>query len=413
MMTKFFNLIFAASLLVFAACSDSDENPPMGAEVAVHINMPISVEKPELKSLNAMFTEVSSGKVIEMKEFAPESEGSYVVNTRLGAGAYNLTLTGKVSYSLNGAVSESFIEASREGINVVEGNKNEVSIETSISTLASKDFIIEEIFFTGTTTADGNQYFGDQYVKITNNSDQILYADGLVLMDSAFLTVEKMNYTPDIMSEYFSISNILIVPGSGKEYPVEPGKSIVIADTAIDHRKYNPRSMDLSKAAFEYYNPNDDEDVDNPNVPNMIASSLGPDMMWTFHNRGFKSYAIGRFGEGVTAQSFANDNMYTVNYDVVVPEYGTFPMSQDYWKFPNTWIADAVNLSIEEMFAWIVTSPSLDSGWSYCGKVDKDSSRYGKSVVRKRIDMGEGVTLLKDTNNSTVDFIPESKPTLM
>lgn len=70
----------------------------------------------------------------------------------------------------------------------------------------------------------------------------------------------------------------------------------------------------------------------------------------------------------MTAESFASDYAYTVEYDMVVPDYGTFPMSDDFWKVPNSWIVDVVNLSIEEMFAWIVTSPLLDAGWTYCGR---------------------------------------------
>lgn len=414
MMTNLFKFFIASTLLLFAACSDNDDDHSNGkTPLTLRINMPISVEQPKLKTLDAIFTEVTSGQTIQTREFTAASEGSYTVTAQLKAGTYNLTLNGVVSYTLNSATVESYIEASREGITVTEGQPNEISIESSISTLTSNDFVIEEIFFTGTLTPDGSQYYGDQYVKITNNTDRTLYADGLILMDSEFLTVSKYDYTPDIMNQFFSISNTLIVPGNGKEYPVAPGKSIVIADTAIDHREYNPRSFDLSKADFEYHNERDDEDVDNPQVPNMISSSLGEDMMWTFHNRGFKSYAIGRFGEGVTAESFARDYSYTASYEMVVPNYGTFPMSTDTWKFPNEWITDAVNLSIEGEFAWIVTAPTLDSGWSYCGKVDRDQTRYGKSVIRKSVKMADGRTLLKDTNNSTVDFTPESTPSLM
>lgn len=61
----------------------------------------------------------------------------------------------------------------------------------------------------------------------------------------------------------------------------------------------------------------------------------------------------------------------------------TYPMSDDGYKIPNSWILDAVNCSIKSEFVWLVTSPSLDLGWTYCGTVDKDASRYGKSVRRK------------------------------
>ena len=225
------------------------------------------------------------------------------------------------------------------------------------------------------------------------------------------MTVDKYDYTPDIMSTHFSINSGIVLPGSGSEYPVEPGESIIFADTAIDHTEYNSNSMDLSAATFEYYNDLDDEDVDNPEVPNV--TTLFADDYWTIHNRGFYAYAIGRLGEGISAEQFATDYMYTAEYEMVVPDFGTFPMSDDVWKFPNEWVIDVVNLSIEETFAWTVTSPVLDSGWTYCGKIDGDETRYGKSV--RRIEAGEmdGRIVYKDTNNSTVDFTPEAIPSLM
>ena len=177
----------------------------------------------------------------------------------------------------------------------------------------------------------------------------------------------------------------------------------------IDHTEFNSLSLDLSGATFEYFNSLDDEDMDNPNVPNV--TTLFADDFWTWHNRGFYTYAIGRLGEGVTAESFASDYAYTVEYDMVVPDYGTFPMSDDFWKVPNSWIVDVVNLSIEEMFAWIVTSPLLDAGWTYCGKIDGDETRFGKSVRRKAVSTTSAPYYM-DTNNSTTDFTPEATPSL-
>jgi hypothetical protein len=56
----------------------------------------------------------------------------------------------------------------------------------------------------------------------------------------------------------------------------------------------------------------------------------------------------------------------------------------------------------------------LDKGWTYCGKVDSDATRYGKSVRRKALSTtSNGKKILKDTNNSTLDFSPEAKPSLM
>ena len=84
-----------------------------------------------------------------------------------------------------------------------------------------------------------------------------------------------------------------------------------------------------------------------------------------------------------------------------------FDMDGEAFKIPNDWIIDAVNLSVASEYKWNVTSSALDAGWAHCGSVDKDQSRYGKAVVRKKQN-GKWV----DTNNSTNDFESDAQPTL-
>lgn len=83
------------------------------------------------------------------------------------------------------------------------------------------------------------------------------------------------------------------------------------------------------------------------------------------------------------------------------------------YEVPNTWILDAVNLSVSAGYVWNVTSATLDSGWTHCGTTTNDATRYGKSVRRKVIEVKNGRNVLKDTNNSTDDFDAETTPSLM
>ena len=55
---------------------------------------------------------------------------------------------------------------------------------------------------------------------------------------------------------------IIKIPGTGNTYPVQPGESIIIAEDAINHKEFNPLSIDLSKANFQYLKGRND--IDNP-----------------------------------------------------------------------------------------------------------------------------------------------------
>ena len=89
-------------------------------------------------------------------------------------------------------------------------------------------------------------------------------------------------------------------------------------------------------------------------------------------------------------------------------------MRNSAYKFPNDWIIDGVNCSVEAERQWAILPPSVDGGWTYCGKIDHDMTRYFKSVRRKMIGLDEnGHKILQDTNNSTDDFNPECVPSVI
>ena len=80
-------------------------------------------------------------------------------------------------------------------------------------------------------------------------------------------------------------------------------------------------------------------------------------------------------------------------------------MSGASYRLPNNWIIDAVNCCVDSEYAWNVVAPSLDMGWTGCGTMDKDPSRYFRSVRRKYLGLDvNGNPVFKDTNNSSADF---------
>lgn len=96
----------------------------------------------------------------------------------LPAGTYNVTVEGIITYTDDSGVAETKIGGVQSGL-VVNGNELSKSIPIAPKS-TSNDLILEEIFFTGSKTPEGQFYFGDRYFKITNNTDRVLYADGML-----------------------------------------------------------------------------------------------------------------------------------------------------------------------------------------------------------------------------------------
>ncbi len=380
-----------AITVLFNACKKSDSER---TTLTATITIPASLEGFTLKSGTVTLKEINSGRV---------STSSAIINNTLTvalpAGSYNIVFEGELE-STTGEKTVSKVRAVEDGVIV---NGPSVSTELTLFLYKTQEnFVIKEVFFTGTVTPQGKTYNGDKYFIIYNNSDKVLYADSLMIAESHFLTTTKRDYTPDVMATDFTTSSIVMIPGTGKTYPIQPGGSITIANNAINHLFYNELSVDLRNADFELTLLNS-INVDNPQVTDLENISG----YMTMHNRGYKSYVIAKM-KG-SKEDFLTNQAYVTGY---VNAAGNVTNANVY-KIPNSWVLDAVNLSVASEFNWIVTNPVLDMGWTYCGKVNSDDTRYGKSVIRKVYSTApNGRVILQDTNNSAEDFTPESKPSL-
>ncbi len=390
------------SLMIFAGCSkdNSSEEGANKASLTLRFTTPETIKITELSNVVVTLTELNT---LTKKQVTLTDK--YVVDLDISKGSYEISVDGNVKYVVDNQTFEGGLSAFVSKIDFVE-NVNTHTIALALKSF-SKDFLIEEIFVAGTISPERKQYLGDAYIKLYNNTDKTLYADGLIIAQSKFQTVDKQNYSPNIMNEAFTVDAMIQIPGSGKQYPVEPYKSIVIAVDGINHLEYNINSMDLSKANFEIKDINDDEDPDNPSVTNVNAFYE----RMVINNQGINSFAIIRLPQEISKETYLANYRYTFEWNLVF-EGVTYPMSEDAYKIPNAWIVDAVNLSTPTDFQWIVTDSSLDNGWTYCSEHQGDESRYGKAVRRKVLQEIDGKILLQDTNNSSNDFQARVKPSL-
>lgn len=409
MKKKFFlsMMMLLAMSFTFVSCNEDDETIVVN-DSQLKLEMPINVTDVVLTSFSGTMTNVLDNQTVELPQ--PVKAGNdYVINLPLMAqGTYKVNARGHISFLKDGLPGETDFEMNSENVTLTKASNSLKMVINSFK--AEGGFVISEIFYTGTTTPEGKQYVGgDGYIVITNNSDVTLYADSIAVLESLFLTTTKQDYDPDIMATDFAVDAVYMIPGNGRDVAVEPGKSLVLGINAIDHREANPNSFDLGVADFEFFdqsaNPNF-TDPDNENVPNLDKWYCYTATTFGFHNRGFKSYAIAKMS--TSKEDWLENYQYQANYKMVFGEY-SFDMTSNGYRVPNTWVLDAVNLCVESEFQWLVTAPTLDAGWTYCGKVDRDATRYNKAVVRKKDSTGKYI----DTNNSTEDFEPEAQPSLL
>lgn len=394
----FLALCFAMlSLAVITTSCSSDDGKEniYNQQSTVKISF-TGVDIATVKQLTIEILETNSGKQVEKTITEKNTE------LLLDKGSYKITVNGQVLLTN----SEEAEVGGSTSLNIIENEKN-IVIDLVIKTF-SEDFIIEEIFFTGVRTIEGKQYTGGRFFKLTNNTNKVLSTGGLLICQSEFNTTINHNVTPDIKAEAFAVQAVLMIP-TEQSKDVQPGDFVIIADMAQNHKTPNIPAYDLSLADYEFPNLDNPKlgQVDNPAVPNavVIFSKLNFNMFF-LHDRGFESYAIARFPEGVTVASWIRDYIYNYEY---VNSAGRITQKTTS-KIMNDWIIDGVNSAATEKWVHNALANSIDSGWTGCGTIDSDPSRYGNSIRRKVIgQMENGKNLYKDTNNSTADFIRDSQ----
>ena len=407
-MTKKFLMSITLLLTVcfsFVSCSDDKDDPQtLETSAKINIEMPMNIQVKDFKNALVLLTNKTTKTVYSVKEFSKTEKGYTAEIKNIPVGTYSVLAQGILTYEAGGKEVSIEVNTTNENVQLVENNSNQINLLLNVTT-GKEGFVISEIFFRGTQTPKGKPYFADQYIKITNNTSKLMYADSLVIMESAFTNGVKRKYIKDYRNEGFAAGAIYMIPGRGKDVPVKPGETLLLALNGKNHKSVNANSFDLSKADFEFYDisTNNYKDEQNANVKDLERIFTTSASILVLNMKGNKAYAIGKI-QG-TIQDFLKNNNYDAQYNNNVN--GKL-MTQKAYFLPSAWIIDAVNVDIKDNpHDWNIIPVSMDKGFTYCNDNAKDKSGIGTAVVRK---MKNGKYV--DTNNSTEDFIPKAAPTM-
>jgi len=311
-------------------------------------------------------------------------------------GIYNVEVTGTKTLTTTVGLGQTFLHSEH-----IRGLKEKVEVLGSVVTdtiplmisQQGNGFVIKEIYYTGSKTPSNGSYYQDQFIEVFNNSDSVLYADGLTIVESTHISNAAVYPYSDRPNDLIA-GALYSVPGTGLEHPVLPGSSIVLASLGINHKTANANSpVDLSGADFEWYDAGIDVDV--PEVPNLIRAFCYSNTIWIFHVKGYHAYALIQPAEGIA-------NFVTAHSISVLTTSGS---SVTRVAVPYSMIQDGVELGTAGTIGSKALASSVDVSFTFC-----DGSYIGKSVRRKVLKWENGRAFLQDTNNSASDFISNATP---
>lgn len=384
-------LMCAVMALLATGCSDDDQGVKLST-VEMTVSLPDEYSSLSADSVSVTLKNVSTGHVYSGKT---DSDGK--VGLTVEEGVYNISASvEKASLSEMGAMLA--FQAAQSGISISGVTvKRNLSLEFAA---LSKEWLIREIYLTGSKTPGNKNYLNDQYVVIYNNSDETLYADGLSFCETYQMTtgLETVNWSQFLPSRV-AAGAVYTVPGTGKEHPVAPGKGIVLASLGVNHTlgEYNPNSKaDMSKADFEWFDG--DKDVDVPEVPNLDKKFCYSATTLILNSQGAKSYFIFKLPEDMELDAFLAENA------VSVPNASGSKNLPSY-AIPVKYIYDGVEFAKDGNLGAHALPSAVDAGYTYTSGIGS-----GKVVRRKVASWAGERAILQDTNNSSSDFELAQEP---
>lgn len=428
---KYLNYFLLFTIFLVSSCKKSDNNDVTLTTLSVKTAFDPDNETLgfDLKNIKVTATNLTTNQA-----YTAQSNSDGIATFEVPAGNYNLAA------SITIAVSEYNQKAGTnvEDDVVFNGSLNNQNVvQSSNATISLKsgrigDFVIKQIYYAGSSTRDG-ALFRDQFIEIYNNSNETIYADSLYFgqVQNVATIFSRIDFTKGFYqangqwdwskslnmtgsnanTNFVYAETLFMIPGTGKQYPVEPGKGIVIAATAINHKApytnasgqtvtvINPElTVDLSKANFEVYlgsqpgiNPLA-SDIDNPAVPNvnvitrgngrdLILDNLGRDGLIIFKTKANVS-AFPKYATPDVTQITASTNMFI--------------------QIPVNEILDGVGLQHAVTASRVPKRMPdvIDAGETFV----TGGSYSSQSVIRKTRRTVSNRIVLQDTNNSTNDF---------
>jgi len=390
-LTKLIALFLLISVAI--SCTSDDDIPNLG-NLEIQVTLASGLSDIALTDIDVTITQTIDNSTLTMNT----DENGLAIFSDIPVGTYTAVIAHATDeYTLSGTAN-----------NIIITRQETVATTLEVNAVNQDGgLVIKEVYTAGSGFVT---LFKDSFIEIFNNSSETLYADGMYIAnlfgDSGttgsvsiytVLTDENYVYT-DVMSQ---------IPGTGTDYPVEAGKSIVIALNAINYKESsaNPDGeLDNTDATLEHYSidwlesqgraGNSFFEFDNPAVPNMTN---------TYMFEGTNFFRLSTPGSIVLVSSDATfDASSIVDY--------TKPGSTSTYqvmKISIENVVDGVDILENSAAADYKRMPSsIDGGFTYL-TADRAVSYTGISNRRKIDEVATarfGRTILLDTNNSTIDF---------
>ncbi|MGV3767879.1 MAG: DUF4876 domain-containing protein [Chitinophagaceae bacterium] len=428
MKKRLYLLVAVTQVAMIVSCNKKELPFIPPSDVTVNISYATTYDYLPLEEVKVSIRNTETGQQYEKTAGAETA----ILFEDIPAGFYDATA--QISFSpekflaLSGYVEKDTVVFSATATRqVINANSSNV-LTLALNTGKTGDLLIKQIYYAGSNTTTAAS-FRDQFIEIFNNSTEVIYADSLYITQLEGYRSASPNSTgafrPDgqydwqraygmpaninANTDYVYCKTIFRIPGTGKQHPIQPGTSIIIAQNALNHKSpytgvdgtaITPQrpdlTIDLSGADFEaYYGTGRlNSDIDVPAIPNMIV----------IQDYGFQDMILDNPGRDAFAIFHYNGRIEDLPGYAVPRMDGAAPSASAklVYQLPVTNLIDAVEVQHAVASSRFPKKlwAGIDAGFAFV----PDGQYSSQSLIRKTSRQVNGRRFLKDTNNSTEDF---------
>lgn len=273
------------------------------------------------------------------------------------------------------------------------------SLRLKINKSIKTNLILSKIYASGTKDTNRRNYVADRYVEIFNNSDTVQFIDstfyfGLVEAESVIAYPASRN------AGFVFARQVFRLVTNNSKLALQPGQSILLTNSAIDHTQFSPNSVNLRNADFEAKNTTFSNNSDVKALE-LIFSAFPSLIFMNLINGGDNGAFLFKTTENV--------RNFPIFY---IPGKET---GNRYMRIPIQYVTDGV----ETLKNFATTGPRIeskrlqtfvDAGFMFISSI----SGYTNESIERRVNVQKSTPnriYLLDTNNSSNDFRTVTDPT--
>ena len=394
-MKRFFTILSIVAVAATAVLSTSCNKEGTAKKFTLTVNITLPEGVAEVSDIVA---EAAKGNNVTPLEVV-KANNAITASASLPQGDYKV--------SVNGGISSAKKAVGAAEVSLYEDQ----TITVALAVASASPIIIKAVQYTPGKMAY-IQPLSDTWIELVNNSDEVQYLDQILLFGGMGRQTKPNAWQANGFENLYggvTQSPVYAFPGSGTDYPLQPGESVVIANAPINHTAQGEgfeNCADLSKADWEFYGSYNAKDTDYEGIPNMelVVAFFTSQLNWGQNFFGWAGL-IAKLPAGITPAQYA------ANSENVMTTPGT-TSSMQYLMIPSEYVLDAIDVWEADAEEHYPTFLPIDDAEGILGP----AAWSGQGVRRKVTKIENGRAYYKDTNKSSADFIvgkvvPGAKPT--